>query len=610
MTNKKDSIFYPDEIDKLFIPKDEIARFVRYEITYDQLTEEGGDHFEIETDHPYYLRYEDVLFALRRLQSQGVTLSEFVYHWFGPLSSASSQVINISRATDIWGKNIRDLSDRYRRRGIPQTLSEALVNVFLDLMSLYSEDNPKDYNKIIDLSPYIELLENGLYNLHRPKEEWRVTDDQKREFIQLFFQNDQSIEIDYDSLVMYRKFVEELAEKHDPTAVKAMAYSYYGGNAGFPCNWEKSRDCLIELVKEEQDSFAANALGNIYYYGRCSDGIPDYENAFKYFSIGAANGIYESMYKLADMYAEGCGVPKNYQGAVNLVNFVYKYNREEICKGEDQSKFADAAFRMGNYFRDGIGVQTDLIEAYGFYLEAKMAIDKRIADVSNYGDEKVRAKIYHSLYDLKNILGSRVDKDYFYFSYPFMVDQMLQGGSTVGMTCERVGEDLYKLTFRRMRSEEEKATQKVIVTISAISYCELSDRFTIYCRRLDEQRFRENDWIAMFDSMDYDPVMHNFSFYFEGETVVSFQSDVFFIKNQSRERRGIQSVQRFVSVCFEKNGKNYDYLCDIPEVSVGDRVIVDGGGRDRIVTVTRIFHKAMSEMPLPADHYKKVIRKA
>ena len=66
------------------------------------------------------------------------------------------------------------------------------------------------------------------------------------------------------------------------------------------------------IIDSVSFSFAIiERIGYIYYYGRCWDGQPQYDEAFRYFSVGAAGGIYESRYKLADMFAKGYGVVQN-----------------------------------------------------------------------------------------------------------------------------------------------------------------------------------------------------------------------------------------------------------------------------------------------------------
>lgn len=54
-------------------------------------------------------------------------------------------------------------------------------------------------------------------------------------------------------------------------------------------------------------------------------------------------------------------------------------------------------------------------------------------------------------------------------------------------------------------------------------------------------------------------------------------------------------------------GNIYDYLCDIDNVSVGDRVSVEG--KDGFYTVLGVEQKAVKDLSLPFERYKKVLKK-
>ena len=96
----------------------------------------------------------------------------------------------------------------------------------------------------------------------------------------------------------------------------------------------------------------ANTLGYIAYYGRCEDGIPDYETAYKYFSFAAFNGVYEAQYKIADMFQKGNGVTRSPETAQGMIQRLYNENLRYIQRGIFASKFADVALRMGGLFAD------------------------------------------------------------------------------------------------------------------------------------------------------------------------------------------------------------------------------------------------------------------
>ena len=116
----------------------------------------------------------------------------------------------------------------------------------------------------------------------------------------------------------YKQMVLQGVEKDWPEALEALAYASYGGNNVFPENWKKSEECLLRLIELSDAPNPAyyNTLGYIYYYGRTTNRVPQYEKAYQYFSIAAIDGLFEATYKTADMLIAGKGVPKNIPAAV------------------------------------------------------------------------------------------------------------------------------------------------------------------------------------------------------------------------------------------------------------------------------------------------------
>ncbi|MGX8688481.1 MAG: hypothetical protein ACSW8K_11860, partial [bacterium] len=62
-------------------------------------------------------------------------------------------------------------------------------------------------------------------------------------------------------------------------------------------------------------------------------------------------------------------------------------------------------------------------------------------------------------------------------------------------------------------------------------------------------------------------------------------------------------------VRFHESGRSYDYICDFEDVNVGDVVIVDGYSGETAVEVTEVRIKKESELGLPLERYKKIVRK-
>ena len=209
-------------------------------------------------------------------------------------------------------------------------------------------------------------------------------------------------EADPEEQQLFKTCLDLLCERKDPEAIETRGYCYYNGTAIYPQDWFKARDSFLELYQLTGSPFAANTLGYIYYYGRCSKGKPDYPQAFYYFSIGHAGGLYESTYKLGDMFFHGLSVAKNTDIAYSLYKTVYDENMDRFVSGDTRCKFADTALRMARCY-----MGTDPRVAYGYCLQARLAIRFRLRDDPQYGDEKIRQNIENQAEEIRKVYTAK-----------------------------------------------------------------------------------------------------------------------------------------------------------------------------------------------------------
>ncbi len=403
-----------------------------------------------------------------------------------------------------------------------------------------------------------------------------------------------------------RELVTDLARTGDVDAIRAQGYACYGGGL-FPCDWMTSRDCFMRLIESDEVSDRdkcqyANTLGYIYYYGRCSGGVPDYESAFRYFSLGAAGGFYESMYKLSDMYLHGYGVPKNLHAAQILVDMVFSENLKRMERGDFGCKFADAALRMSGLARE----EGDLLRRAYFAMLADFAIRKRIP-YHHYGDESVFMNIQRELAQIRGELKPRK-------AASLAGDCALQTMSAMfeKNTCLVTVKPLksgISITAERLARPGERKPRLRFECFPQYEYCNLVNRVTVHVKGLADVPEEKQEYIA--DEMETVPEETGFlcTFRHHAEEVFSVQGETV-TRSLPRRSTGDAAEYRLASVEFRPGGRSYDYICELPDVREGDRVIVMGGDEEQEARVTALRTAATSDLPLPIERYRKLLRKA
>ena len=392
----------------------------------------------------------------------------------------------------------------------------------------------------------------------------------------------------------------------NPGAIQNRGYCYYCGTNVYPNDWIKAKDAFLLYYQMTGDASAADTLGYIYNYGRCNGGVPEYELAFRYFSIGHAFSYFKSTYKLADMFAHGYGVVKDEDTANRLYRNVYNDNYERFIKGDD-CKFADAALRMGNVYKDGIGVEKDIETAYLFYLQTDYAIRKRI-DSDYYGDTVVYNGIQKALEETRReyVKKGRTEM----FAYPGWIKWTLIDHRRCKLTIKELSNGALALDAMPLKRRDDYKVPEMLITIPRADYCELKSKIRIKTAPNSSCKSFKDDAEIVFDSFEYDWGEGITRFYLYDELVGEICTEFFtFTAPAKKKEEPSGDIYHLVSVLFEESGRCYDYLCDDESVKVDDTVVVMGYDGEKQVKVVAVYDKYESELGLPVERYKKVIRK-
>ncbi|MCD8118691.1 MAG: hypothetical protein LUE29_04290 [Lachnospiraceae bacterium] len=495
------------------ITADKLQAFIRYELPFDDLLPEEIPGEEDITDtiyDPYYVQWVDIRTLLQNLQSRNDTAEDFQKNWG---EYVFSELLD-EGCLSLYNEEEMDNAEFFCLDGekLPANHAEAMYCVFLALVlstgrakEFQSCAHCRDFIDFERLNHDIQLLEEGRYSETRMLL-W--TDERKAHYLKSL-NLDKADEFSAEEVSLIRSIAEDLAEKGYPEGLEILAYSYYGGNCLYPCDWERSRDLLLQLLRADnpyesptRKGLYANSLGYIYYYGRCNQGTPQYDLAFYYYTIGASKGYYQSVYKLADMFLYGKGTEKDEDSAENLVWQVYKETKRLFLKGKYDCEFADAALRMGTLC-EGEPEQTNPIRAfraYRFYLEADLAIGLRLEQVSLYGDEKVAKRIRAAVKRLKPVCEYENPQEMMRDNTePALFYHLLAERKTALFTVKKDGKQIeitgkrvtvpapvYDVDFGGRTSPKEEQPEKILAVLPEYGICRLADEVTYRIRKVRE----------------------------------------------------------------------------------------------------------------------------
>lgn len=562
-------------LEPIYLTKDTYRKLARYEITLQDIIKDNVAENIVNVDN-YIITLEDIYCALNKFSNETINTETLAIEWFDYFNYVLQETTYENEPDFFYNRN-RVLSD----------ISDALMNlIFYDF-----EEDFKD--AFIALGNFLEDENKSVSERRYPE----------RAQIDLLYslKDNSSLNLaSNEEAELYRLFADELAEKGNRYGLSAVGYGCYGGNRVFPCDWKRAEECMLRLIEIVDympgQAFYANTLGYIYYYGRTTDGVPDYEKAYKYFSFAAFNQIYEAEYKIADMYYNGYGVPKSPETAKNIVSRLYEENIKYIENGEFDCKFADIAFRMGNYCKDtNDPYESDFDEMLKYYYQADFAIRMRMKHTNYYGDCKVAKAIDNALAETKEMVNFKPQKKIEWLSIYSIFHDYLSSGNWLDVRAKKMATGKIKLIFKPHSKWQEKYTGRVFITIPELDMCGFYDSLTVIVNPLGEEIDPPEEQFTV-DRMDYH------TFYFDGFPVMFCDNCTFEIKKPKTDIK----KYRFVSVVFGQGGKSYDYLCNNESSKIGDKINVVVNNEEKEVTVVNIFEKSEYELALPIKKYKQI----
>ena len=538
---------------------------------------------------------EDILTGLKKLadNENPAEIMEFM-RWFQNISY-NYDALGFDSSTD-YTLHIQNMDDR--------EMLLAAVSHLYDVYDSYLWEYERDGKILPELfAEVIEEFELLVRNWGKPFEKREFSINALRKFI--YGNREEDLEkMDVIQKDKYRKCMDMLCEVM-PQALQKKGYMIYSGNAIYDQNWPLCRDIFEEYYKKTADASAMNTLGYIYYYGRCNGGVGEYEKAFRCFSIGHAFGYYESTYKLGDMFSHGFGVEKSGDTAANLYWMVYNDSIKKFVRGEFDGQFADAALRIGNCYKNGIGESKNENLALYYYLQADLAIRKRIENGDYYGDTNVFTGIQKSLAEL---LSDRKIRRSVKSLTPFVLYDILDGARRIKVKVKEGKDSSYRLEASYMNIPNEYRIPYIFLTNAETGYSGLVEKAVM--KTLNNASVELMDGGSEFIYNHIEDRRGVWYFYHDEKLTAKIKTDGFVFKAPASRKTGDGETIMMVSVRFSTNGRTYDYICEDETVKAGDRVIVNGYEGETEVEVVSVARKSEAELFIPLERYKKIVRKA
>jgi len=541
----------------------QLMQLAKAEISYEDLAEMVFPQFNIKAEKPYSMKAADIRSALKNINKEKDPLPRFK-RWFWMILNVLYDDLKIGTKYDekIFSDFPKDEKEIFstafgiteklywrleERFGKKEEAAQYMVKFDNEPVWELPDDNKQELEEsayYLICSDIVERIESYQYCKGKPQGAWIYSPSQMRHVIAEYTRDEDLKKASPEERALFKDFVKKLYRLGDVQAMRILAWSYYEGNVCYRRNWNKAKDLLLEIFEKIGDPAAANSLGYIYYYGHCNNGVPQYEEAFKYFSYAALDGIDESIYLVADMLIHGTGVRKNVDMGMEMLVTGYRETLIDICQGNFDSRFAEYAYRMGIASKEGLIYGLGNRDSYRFFLEAKLALEKR--KKLNFSSDKEKLEdIEAVLAEMSETLNLDLDRDEIKADYPIFINQMYDDKFPVKVGIyKKKGASDYTLKISRFSFNDilggikrdldedlaEEYVPKILVTYPELSYCDIVSEIEFRLEEGQILKMPEDKTFFYSDGFRKNEMTNAMEFYAHGEIVAAIEAKWFVIK--------------------------------------------------------------------------------
>jgi len=582
-------------MNEIIFSKEKIQDFIRYEITFEQLTGANDPRdILIRCEGRYQISFDDCLAAFRHMLEKKISYIDLYQKWYEVIVSMADEV-NLSGAFGYEGTSFGNIDFESAMMRLPFNREAALCMVFgmLYQIPFEPEINISDF---ADIHEYLDILECVVYNEELPIQKWHLTLMQKMRFLIVLAEKREIDLVDQPLKDLFRNSLEEMCEKGMYDALRIKAYCCLFGNTVYEKDYPLAKEYLEILVDEMQDVYAANALGYMYEKGLGCD--PDYETAYAYYSVAAFADVEMAALHVADCLETGRGCPRSNDAAMHQVRMIYTKLKRPFIEGDYGCCFAEAAYRMGNYCRFGIGTGEDQMLAYSYYLDAMNALNQRMHYEQTQMDEELKEKLQNAIGDMEATIGGFIHDRENVLQEPVVLDRILSGGIPLEMHVQPLENDECLIILQRA---DHLPGNHLLLTVESMSYSRLKEKIVLIVKGfhwIDGERKEP----VSFGSLGYNVFTKTTVLYANGQVAASFHADAFVFTDDRPDEWQDEEPLDFVRIQKE-DGKREDYMNAIPGLKSGDHVLVEDGEG----VVVNAF--SMRKYEMPEKKYLHVIQK-
>lgn len=589
--------FEIDYMTPVKLEKKDILRFVRYEISYEELTGFNQPYDIVECSENILAHPSDILAAVDNMLKNRILSDKAHREWLVPLVQVfmSQGEVTISRHIFFDECFISD---------IIHYISDSLIKGNI------SEEASEEY--FSGLENYKKNLETALGNIDKAPSEWKFNEDTAVVFLTDYCKT-KSIDDEigfkgYDAV--FENEMNSLYKKDVPFAVFAMGYSYLFGIHGKRKNIKLACENLNRAYEMMHDESVCA------YAGLSEFLLGDYETAYEHMTVASLSDVDEACVISYDMLSQGYGVQKCPEVAFNYLATQYKSFMESVRIGNIDTVLPDICCRLSRALLNGYGVDENPYMCAYFWLISDFTSRVREMSHSMYG---VHMRKLLDIKEFRAKLPSRI-KVFEHFKADVIKENLTEilgfgmpdGGRYV-MHINPLQNNIVSVVIETLEYESgyhnfeptlppyaELFHPRMFCVFPQFRFAGYMDRLEFFAENFSSTSFSKGDDI-IFDSVTEDKLLLN------GKTVMVYRADAFYLDKKFFDKA---KKIKYGLVYYIRDDKTRGFCLNREagkSVNIGDKIETYCGDTGIVTDVESVRYTELNKRPEAFDCVTDVI---
>ena len=454
-----------------------------------------------------------------------------------------------------------------------------LVDGMIDELDLHPFDDINDY--VMELYDSFEpdcpvsireqaeqlrdVLQDTVDELAVPVENRHYDSEDLDLFLHQYLDPSMAEDATEEELIFARNLIEDLIGQEDPLAMTVKARACGGGSRLYECDWYEARELFHEAFEINHSPIVAMDLGMLCINGRTTNGVPQLDQAFFYFTLADHAGFIEASLQLCELYLNEKSVVYNPMIAYDKAAKACEETREMFLEGNRYSFYPEAMMQRALSILAVPSGMSDTYLAASWMMTALFGQHLRNLTSEDIENDMAVIRATHMLENLFEKAGKKGMAHRIYDSLEDLLAVVTVSRAVLNLEGKQNRNGSWKITVKHRSHDGELHRKRFFQALPEYSFTGFTDKLII---RGDDSLSVTIDGKEVSSFHVIADEVREGVLYYGGREMLAVNGELKIGKPEYPKNR----CHLMADVVNEMHGTHLECICDSTSICAGDQV--------------------------------------